>query len=444
MFEKELELIEKKDYTQLLSIIRDMNPVDIANLLSELPENKQLPVFRMLPKDIAAEVFVEMETEMQELLIRIFTDAELHSYLEELYVDDAVDIIEEMPANVVRRILRLCDPHTREQINQILRYPKDSAGSIMTTEFVGLRADMTVFEAFARIRKIGIDKETIYTCFVTDSNLHLVGVVTVKEMILAGKDTVIGDIMHKHVVFVKTTDDKEEAAMCFDKYDFMAIPVVDQENRLVGIVTYDDAIDVLQEENTEDIMKMAAITPEDDSYLRTPVWKHAKSRILWLMLLMISSTFTGMILTHYEAAFVSLPVLVSFVPMLMGTGGNCGSQSATMVIRGLALDEIENRDFLKVLFKEFRIALMVGSALAIVNTVRIMLMPEGTLALATVLGISIIATAVLAKSLGCCLPMLARKLKLDPAIMASPLITTIVDACSVLLYFSIAVAILKI
>ena len=422
-----------------------MEPADIAELLGEIDEQRLPILFRILPKELAAETFVEMDSDEQELLINAFSERELHDVVEELFVDDAVDIIEEMPANVVKRILRHTDSEMRNSINEILRYPKDSAGSIMTTEYVSLKKDMTVSEAFDRIRRTGVDKETIYTCYVTDTDRKLIGLVTVKELLLSPYNTVINTIMEKNIISVETLDDKEEVANMFDKYDFMSLPVVDKENRLVGIVTFDDAIDVIQEENTEDIQKMGALQPIEETYLKTPVWKHAKNRIVWLLLLMLSATITGSIIENYEAAFTALPILVAFIPMLMDTGGNCGAQSSTMIIRGLALDEITPKDIMKIMFKEIRIAAVVGLILAAVNTLRIYIMYSGQdpLFLSAVTGLSLIATVVIAKMLGGVLPILAKLCKLDPALMASPLITTIVDTCSVIIFFNIALWIMS-
>ena len=422
-----------------------MEPADIAELLGEIDEQRLPILFRILPKELAAETFVEMDSDEQELLINAFSERELHDVVEELFVDDAVDIIEEMPANVVKRILRHTDSEMRNSINEILRYPKDSAGSIMTTEYVSLKKDMTVSEAFDRIRRTGVDKETIYTCYVTDTDRKLIGLVTVKELLLSPYNTVINTIMEKNIISVETLDDKEEVANMFDKYDFMSLPVVDKENRLVGIVTFDDAIDVIQEENTEDIQKMGALQPIEETYLKTPVWRHAKNRIVWLLLLMLSATITGSIIENYEAAFTALPILVAFIPMLMDTGGNCGAQSSTMIIRGLALDEITPKDIMKIMFKEIRIAVVVGLILAAVNTLRIYIMYSGQdpLFLSAVTGLSLIATVVIAKMLGGVLPILAKLCKLDPALMASPLITTIVDTCSVIIFFNIALWIMS-
>ena len=439
------ELLDSREFGRIRVLFTAMEPADIAELLGEIDEQRLPILFRILPKELAAETFVEMDSDEQELLINAFSERELHDVVEELFVDDAVDIIEEMPANVVKRILRHTDSEMRSSFNEILRYPKDSAGSIMTTEYVSLKKDMTVSEAFDRIRRTGVDKETIYTCYVTDTDRKLIGLVTVKELLLSPYNTVINTIMEKNIISVETLDDKEEVANMFDKYDFMSLPVVDKENRLVGIVTFDDAIDVIQEENTEDIQKMGALQPIEETYLKTPVWRHAKNRIVWLLLLMLSATITGSIIENYEAAFTALPILVAFIPMLMDTGGNCGAQSSTMIIRGLALDEITPKDIMKIMFKEIRIAVVVGLILAAVNTLRIYIMYSGQdpLFLSAVTGLSLIATVVIAKMLGGVLPILAKLCKLDPALMASPLITTIVDTCSVIIFFNIALWIMS-
>ena len=439
------ELLDSREFGRIRVLFTAMEPADIAELLGEIDEQRLPILFRILPKELAAETFVEMDSDEQELLINAFSERELHDVVEELFVDDAVDIIEEMPANVVKRILRHTDSEMRNSINEILRYPKDSAGSIMTTEYVSLKKDMTVSEAFDRIRRTGVDKETIYTCYVTDTDRKLIGLVTVKELLLSPYNTVINTIMEKNIISVETLDDKEEVVNMFDKYDFMSLPVVDKENRLVGIVTFDDAIDVIQEENTEDIQKMGALQPIEETYLKTPVWRHAKNRIVWLLLLMLSATITGSIIENYEAAFTALPILVAFIPMLMDTGGNCGAQSSTMIIRGLALDEITPKDIMKIMFKEIRIAVVVGLILAAVNTLRIYIMYSGQdpLFLSAVTGLSLIATVVIAKMLGGVLPILAKLCKLDPALMASPLITTIVDTCSVIIFFNIALWIMS-
>ncbi len=449
-----LELLHQKKFSGVQEILTALNPADAAQLLADVEDTDLTLLFRLLPKELAAETFVEMDNDQQEYLISAFSDRELKDVLDELYVDDAVDLIEEMPAGVVKRILRHTNAEMRKDINQLLKYPKDSAGSIMTTEYVDLKKHMTVAQSFERIRRIGPDKETIYTCYVTDENRKLIGLVSVKELLLADSVQVIEDIMETNITYVGTLDDQEDVAHIFDRYGFLAVPVVDRENRLVGIVTVDDAIDVLQEENTEDITKMAAVVPSEESYLKTPVWKHAKNRFFWLLFLMLSATVTGSIIQEYETAFVAVPILVAFVPMLMGTGGNCSSQSSTMVIRGLALGEIRFRDFFRVLFKELRISLLVGVILAAVNAGRVYLLyghnaevlsQVGSLGrLSVISGLSLVAIVVLAKCIGCVLPMLAKKCRLDPALMAAPLLSTILDTCSVLIFFNIARAFLGI
>lgn len=447
--EKELaiELISGKQFVKLKSDLQEMNPADIAYLVEEMNgdgefgEKELILLYRILPKELAAEAFTYMDSDTQMVLINAFSDRELRYVLDELYIDDTVDIIEEMPANVVSRILRNTDADTRKQINQLLNYPKDSAGSVMTTEFVYLRRDFTVKEAFDQIRKIGLVKETVYTCYVTESR-RLLGIVTVLDMLVADGDTVIEDIMETNVISVNTHDDREYVARTMSKYDFAAIPVVDNENRIVGIVTFDDAMDVLQEENTEDFAKMAAVVPAEDNYFKTSVWAHAKSRIPWLLILMLSATLTGMISARFEPQIAVIPMLVSFMPMVMGTGGNCGSQSSTLIIRGMALEEIRLRDFFKVVFKELRIALICAAVLSVVNGLRVLITYKDP-ALALVIGLSLIGTVVIAKLVGAMLPMGAKALRLDPAIMANPLITTVVDSCSLLIYFTVATHILS-
>lgn len=445
MLEKTLELLKQRNYSALRAFLSELNPADIAAILSEVDEASIPLIFRILPKELAAESFAYMDSDLQQILIQSFSDKELHDVIEQLYVDDTVDMIEEMPANVVKRILRHTDPQTRRSINEILQYPDDSAGSIMTIEYVDLKKYMTVADAFARIRKTGIDKETIYTCYVTDKNRHLLGIVTVKDLFLNDDNALIGDIMETNPISVDTHEDRETVANLFNKYDFLALPVVDKENRLVGIITVDDAMDVLAEEASEDFAKMSAIAPTDEGYFKTSVFKHAKNRIIWLLVLMLSATITGAILTKYEALFSAIPLLVAFIPQLMDTGGNTGSQSSTTVIRGLATEEMKLKDIFKVLKKELSVALVVGVTLAIVNSVRIIIMYYNTdigdnsiYMLAAVTGLTLIGTIVVSELLGCLLPMLAKKLKLDPALMASPLITTMVDACAILLYFTIA------
>lgn len=441
--EEVIELLENKRYTNLYKYLKQLNNQDISLLFEELSPEDVVLLFRLLPKDEAAEVFSYMEPDLQEQLINNLTDKELKLVIDELFMDDTVDLIEEMPSNVVKRILKTVNKEDRNTINELLKYPSDSAGSIMTTEFVDLKINMTVEDAFKKIKKIGLNKETVYTCYVLDIKRVIIGIVDIKDLLLADRDVLIKDIMETNVVTVNTLEDKEEVTKLFDKYDLVALPVVDKENRLVGIVTIDDAIDVLQDETTEDFELMAAMTPTEDSYFKTSVFKHARNRILWLLLLMVSSMITGGILTHYEEAFAAVPLLVSFIPMIMGTGGNCGSQSSTLIIRGMAVDEIEPKDFFRAIWKEFRVALLAGTALAIVNGIRIMIQ-YGNLKIAIVLGLTLIGTACLAKMLGCALPMLAKKLKIDPAIMAAPIISTILDSCSILIYFNIAVAILHI
>lgn len=441
--EEVIELLKNKRYTNLNKYMDQINSQDIPALFEELSSEDMVRLFRVLPKDEAADVFSYMEPDLQEKLINSLTDKELKNVLDELFMDDTVDLIEEMPSNVVKRILKSVDKEDRKVINELLKYPDDSAGSMMTTEFIDLKVNMTVEKAFEKIKKIGLKKETIYTCYVLDVRREVIGIITVKDLLLSERDVLIKDIMETNVITVNTLDDKEEVVKQFDKYDVMALPVVDKENRLVGIITVDDAIDVLQEETTEDFELMAAVLPTEDSYFKTTVFKHARNRILWLLILMLSSAVTGAIITHYENAFATIPILVSFIPMIMGTGGNCGSQSSTLIIRGMAIDEISLKDFAKAIWKELRISLLVGLVLALVNGIRIMIQYNDFM-LAIVLGLTLIATVILAKLLGCILPMLAKKLKLDPAIMASPLITTIVDTCSILIYFAIAVNIMNI
>lgn len=436
MKEKIIRLLEEKKLGELREELQRINPADLAILLEDLDEKERLLVYRLLPKELAADTFSFMDSDMQEGLINGFTDRELREVLDQTFVDDTVDMIEEMPANVISRILRSADAETREAINQILNYPKDSAGSIMTIEYVKLSRYLSVADAISRIRRVGMDKETIYTCYVTEYR-KLIGLVTVKDLLLAEDDQLVGDIMETNVIMVHTHDDKEDVAKQMSKYDFMAMPVVDDENRLVGIVTFDDAIDVLQDETTEDFSKLAAVAPNEDSYFKTSVLKHARSRIGWLLVLMLSATVSGAVLSYYEAAFQAVPLLVSFIPMLMGIGGNCGSQTSTLVIRGLALDEIHIRDFFRIIWKEFRIALIVSLALAVVNGLRIQLTYHD-LIISLVVAFSMIGIVILGKLVGGMLPIIAKSLKLDPALMATPLITTILDTCSILIYFGIA------
>lgn len=444
MYEKVLDFLEEKNYSALKGLLSDMNEADIAAIFEDLPQEKLPLVYRILPKELAAEVFVNMESDLQELLIHAFSDNELREVLDELYVDDAVDIIEEMPATVVKRILKHTDPETRKSINEILQYPEDSAGSLMTIEYVDLKKYMTVDDAFTRIRRTGVDKETIYICYVTDENRKLLGIVTVKDLLLSEKSEKIFEIMDTNIISTTTLEDKEVVAEKFQKYDLLALPVVDRENRLVGIITIDDAMDVLQDENTEDFEKMAAITPTDKPYLKTSVFDIWKKRFPWLLLLMVSATFTSKIIQSSEEALQAYVVLTAYIPMLTGTGGNCGGQSSTTIIRGLSLGEIEFRDTFKVVWKEFRVSFWCGILLALINFGRMMLMDHVSAMVAGVVSVSMVLTVVLAKFIGSCLPILAKKVHLDPAVMANPLITTIVDALSLVIYFRVASVMLHI
>lgn len=446
------ELIEGKNYTRLRSQLAEMNPADIAQILNESPSKEQLPViYRILPKELASEVFAYLESDMQQLIIEAFSDAELREVLDELFLDDTVDIIDEMPATVAKRILKQTDAATRKKINQLLAYPDYSAGSIMTTEYVDLKKDMTVDAAFEKIRRVGSDAEDIYTCYVIDKGRHLLGYVTVKDLLLNSKDSIISDIMEENIIFAYTLDDKEDVADKFLKYDLTVLPVVDKEDRLVGIVTVDDAIDVITEEATEDIEKMAAISPSDKSYFKTGVISMFKSRIPWLMLLMLSSTFTGAIISSFESRLTVFPALIAFIPMLMGTAGNCGSQSSVTVIRSISLGDIEFKDIFRVLWKELRVGLICSIALAAVNFIKLWLVDYWLLGTfdsgkqlieILVVCITLLFTVIVAKVVGCIMPILAKKIGFDPAVMASPFITTAVDAISLLIYFSVAVNLL--
>lgn len=431
-----VELLTQHHYKAVRSILDVMNEVDIASLLSELDDKELALAFRLISKDKAAEVFANMNNSMQTYLVEMFTEKELRELLDDLYMDDTVDLLEELPANLVTRILDTVSQSERNMINLLLNYPDDSAGSIMTTEYVGLRQSMTVDESMAHIKRTGIHKETIYTCYVTDKR-KLIGIVTAKELMTSDDNAVISDLMETEIISVSTHTDKEEVAQLFRKYDLLAIPVLDAEGLMVGIVTFDDAMDVMVEEATEDITKMAAMSPSEQSYFETSVFSHAKHRIAWLLVLMFSATLTGTIITKYEDAFAAIPLLVSFIPMLMDTGGNCGSQSSTLIIRGIALNEIQFRDIFRVMFKEFRVSIIVGVVLALANGVRILIMYHDV-SLALVIGLSLSVTIVISKLIGCMLPLLAKKVNLDPAIMAAPLITTMVDTCSILVYFNIA------
>ena len=411
--------------------------MDIASLLSELDDKELALAFRLIPKDKAAEVFANMDSSMQSYLVEMFSEKELKELLDDLYMDDTVDMLEELPANLVNRILDTVSNSDRALINQLLNYPEDSAGSIMTTEYVDIRKNMTVAQAMAHIKETGIHKETIYTCYVTERR-RLIGIVSAKDLMTTDDDVLIQDLMETEIISVKTHTDKEEVAKLFTKYDFLAIPVLDTDGLMVGIVTFDDAMDVMVEEATEDITKMAAINPSEKTYFETSVFTHAKNRIPWLLILMFTSIITGTIITKYENAFAAIPLLVSFIPMLMDTGGNCGSQSSTLIIRGIALSQIRFRDIFRVIFKEFRISLIVGTVLAVTNGIRIMIQYHNNVELACVIALSLVGTVVMAKLVGCMLPLLASKVHLDPAIMASPLITTLVDIFSILIYFNIA------
>lgn len=432
------ELLAEKKYSEIKEVFAQMNGADISALFEEVPENKIPLLFRLLPKVLAAETFVEMEADAQKMLIQGFSDNELKDVFDELYLDDAVDIVEEMPANVVKRILANTDPDTRKMINEVLKYPDDSAGSIMTIEYVSLRLNMTVEEAIKRIRRTGVDKETIYTCYVTDENRVLLGNISIKTLLLADENDVIKDIMDTNFISAHTLEDQETVANKFNKYDLLAIPVVDDENRLVGIITFDDAIDVMQDEATEDIKKMAAIIPSDKTYFKTTVFETWKARIPWLLLLMVSATFTGMIITSFEDALAAYTVLTAYIPMLMDTGGNSGGQASVTIIRALSLEEIEFSDIFRVIWKESRVAILCGLTLSICNFVKLLLFDRVTVQVSLVVCITLAVTVLMAKIIGCTLPILAKKIGFDPAVMASPFITTIVDAISLIVYFRVA------
>ena len=447
--EKILSLLENKRYAELRRELCTLEPIDIAEMIETLPKDKLLLIFRILPKDVAADVFVEFSPETEEILINSVTDHEIAEMLEELYVDDAVDVIEEMPANVVERLLKNASPDTRKTVNEILKYPENSAGSIMTTEYVRLSAQMTVEQALEHIRRVAIEKETIYTCYVLEKRV-LTGIVSAKDLLISPLDKKIGEIMETNWISVSAYDDREDAAQMFARYNYLALPVVDKENRMVGIITFDDVIDVIQEETEEDFAKMAAITPGDEPYLKSSVWDIWKKRIPWLLLLMISATFTGIIITSFEQALAASIALTSFIPMLMDTGGNSGSQASVTVIRGLSLGEIEFSDIFKIMWKEFRISLLCGVSLACATFVKILVFDNWIMhsnvspLVALVVCITLCLTVICAKLIGCTLPVLAKKIKLDPAVMASPFITTLVDAISLLIYFKIAQMLLKI
>lgn len=440
-------LVESRSFTELKTELDKMMPADIAVLLEELIEEhdpfgeKELTLmFRVLPKDTAAEVFTFMSPPLQIVLINAFSDKELGAVIDELYLDDTVDIIEDMPANVVTRILKVADPDSRRQINELLKYPEDSAGSIMTTEYVYFRPHDTVEEAMERIRAVGLVKETVYTCYVTDCK-RLVGVISLLDLVVADEETQIGDIMDANVISVNALLDREEVAKLFSKHDMAAVPVTDAEGRMVGIITFDDIMDVIAEENAEDMAKMSAVMPSEDGYFETSVFRHAAGRIVWLLILMLSATITGTITNHFEGIIAAVPLLVAFLSMLMGTGGNCGSQSSTMVIQGMAMDEIKSDNFGKVVLKELSISLMCGAALSAVNFLRIMLFYRNV-KIAAIVSVTLYTTVILSNLLGCLLPMTAKRLKMDPAVMSSPLLSTIVDSVSTLLYFTIATSVL--
>ncbi len=436
-----LTLLEENKLKLIHEELSKYNPVDLASLLSDLDEDKLVIVFRILDKEKAAEVFSYMENDLRQTLIKTLSKQDIKTIFDSMYADDAVDFLSDMPANVVTQLLENVDNDTRADINYLLQYSEDSAGSIMTVEFIELHPTMTVKQALDKIRKVGIDSETVYTCYVVVKH-KLLGIVSAKDLMIHDNETLISNLMKDNYVSIQTTDDRETAANLFRKYGLLAIPVVDSEGCIVGIVTFDDAIDVLTDETTEDMQKMAAMTANDEPYLKTSVWKHAKHRIVWLMILMFSATITGSIIGNYENAFAVIPLLVSFIPMLMDTGGNCGSQSSTLIIRGLAVDELHFSDTLKIVWKEFRVSLIVGLTLAVANGIRIALIYRN-LQLALVVSLSLVATIIIAKIVGCLLPILAKKCKLDPAIMAAPIITTIVDTFSIIIYFNIATLVFK-
>ncbi|MBQ9468734.1 MAG: magnesium transporter [Clostridia bacterium] len=440
-----LELLDAKKFLTIKEMLSEINPIDIAELFGEIPAERVATLFRLLPKELAADAFVEMDSDLQEKLILGFSDNELRSLVAELYVDDTVDIIEEMPANVVKRIINSADPSMRSDINQILKYPKDSAGSIMTTEYVSLRPGMTVGEAFERIRRVGTDSETIYTCYVTTKDKKLLGVVTVKEMLLSDQDKLVNDLMEENIIFAYTDEDREETANRLRDYGLMALPVVDREQRLVGIVTYDDALVVITEENEEDFSKMAGVMPTETPYIKTSVFALWKARIPWLLLLMISATFTGAIISGFESKLAACLVLSGFIPMLMDTGGNSGSQASVSVIRAISLGDITIKDLLKVLFKEVRVGILCGVVLACCNMVKMFLFDrlimgndDVTLTVMITVCTTLAVTVVIAKMVGALLPLLAKAIGLDPAVMAAPVISTLVDAISLLVYFGLA------
>lgn len=440
--ERILELLETRAYKDLKEELANCHSVDIALFLEEVEDKQIIILFRLLAKEEAAETFTYMEGDTREKLINALTDSELEEVMEEMYLDDTVDVLEEMPANVVNRLLMVTDEDTRKQINTLLQYPEDSAGSVMNVEYIGLSPDMTVEEAILKIRQVGINRETIYTCYVTDKR-KLIGVVDVKELLTSSDNRTMEDIMTTNFIYAYTTDDQEDVAKKIRKYGLIAIPILDHDERMVGIVTVDDAMLVLVEEVTEDMSMMAGVSPMEDDYFGTSVFEHARSRCVWLLLLMLSATVTGLVIGHFEPVVLAMPILNTFTPMLTGTGGNCGSQSSALIIRGLTIGTVELKDILKVIFKELRVALLCGVFLAVVNGIRIVIMYHNTVAdpvrLAVAVGITLIVTVVMAKIIGCSLPILAKQIGLDPAIMAGPLITTLVDIGSTFVYFTIMI-----
>ena len=440
--EQFIQLLQEKKYKEIQQILEETNDYDTAAFLETLDTKECAFAFRLISKKRASNVFSCMSMTMQSYLVDIFSESELKQILENLYIDDTVDMLEELPANLVKRILENTNPEKRKILNKFLKYPEDSAGSIMTVEYVSLKKKMNVKEALQHIKETGIHSETIYTCYVTE-NKHLIGIISAKKLLTSNDSTFIQDIMNTNIISVNTNTDQEEVAKLFRQYDLIAMPVLDSENLLVGIVTFDDVMDVMVDETNEDISKMAAMEPSEKGYFETSVWQHSKNRIMWLLVLMFSATITGSIITKYENAFNAVPLLVSFIPMLMDTGGNCGSQSSTLIIRGLALGEISFSQILKVIFKEFRISLIVGSILAIANGIRIFIQYQN-FDIAIVVALSLIVVVIVSKLIGCILPLFANKIGVDPAIMASPLITTIVDTCSILVYFNIAVHVFSI
>ena len=438
--ERILQMLDERKYKELKEELENMYPVDLAELMEDFSQKQLVMVFRLLAKEEAAETFTEMDSDMRETLIGGLTDSELEEVMEEMYLDDTVDVLEEMPANVVDRLLMATDEETRQQINQLLQYPEDSAGSVMNVDYIALRREMTVAESILKIRQVGLNKETIYTCYVTEKR-KLIGMVDVKELLTTGESRTIEEIMDTNVLYAHTTDDQEEVAQIINKYGLIALPIVDHEMCMVGIVTVDDAMDVLQEETTEDISIMAGVNPSDDSYFETTVVEHVKSRLPWLLFLMLSATVTQMIMNHYESALAVMPQLAGFIPMLTGTGGNCGSQSSTLVIRGLSVGEIEFGDLFRVIFKEIRVAVLISLILSVVNGIRILVMGQGDVLVALTIGLTMACTIVIAKVVGCTLPLVAEKIGLDPAIMATPLISTLVDISTISVYFAIVSAV---